>query len=146
LEKALHEFNIDVKGRVCLDVGASTGGFTDCLLQACAQFVYAVDVGYGQIAWSLRTDARVKVIERTNARFLTPNILRTGDDFYKAPSLAVVDVSFISLIKILPAIKECLANDSSEILALVKPQFEAGPENVGKGGVVRSSSVHSKVI
>lgn len=146
LEKALCDFNVDVKGKVCLDVGASTGGFTDCLLQSQAQFVYAVDVGYGQIAWSLRTDPRVKVIERTNARFLNPVILRDGEDFYRVPSLAVVDVSFISLSKVLPALKECLADDSSEILALVKPQFEAGPEHVGKKGVVRSSSVHSQVI
>jgi 23S rRNA (cytidine1920-2'-O)/16S rRNA (cytidine1409-2'-O)-methyltransferase len=146
LEKALREFGIDVNDRVCLDVGASTGGFSDCLLQSRARFVYAVDVGYGQIAWSLRTDARVKVIERTNARFLDPGILQGNDGCYAVPSLAVVDLSFISLLKVLPAIKNCLADGSSLIVALVKPQFEAGPDRVGRGGVVRSADVHAEVL
>jgi 23S rRNA (cytidine1920-2'-O)/16S rRNA (cytidine1409-2'-O)-methyltransferase len=146
LEKALTEFGVDVSGKICLDVGASTGGFTDCLLQAGAAYVYAVDVGYGQIAWSLRTDSRVKVIERTNARAITPEILRGESESYIAPELAVIDVSFISLSKVLPATKSCLAQDSFQILALVKPQFEAGPEKVGKGGVVRSSEVHIEVL
>lgn len=148
LEKALGEFNLSVAGRVCLDVGASTGGFTDCLLQAGAKKVFAVDVGYGQIAWSLRTDERVKVIERTNARFLNSLILKdiAGCDFYEAPELAVVDVSFISLIKVLPAVALCLAGKEAQIIALVKPQFEAGPQSVGKKGVVRSASIHQEVL
>ncbi len=146
LEKAIAEFQVDVNSRVCLDVGASTGGFTDCLLQSGAGLVYAVDVGYGQIAWSLRTNPKVKVIERVNARNLNPALLKSSTTDYEAPSLAVIDVSFISLIKVLPAVKACMKDEHSEILALVKPQFEAGRENVGKGGVVRSPEIHKQVI
>ncbi len=146
LEKALQCFQVDVKDRICLDVGASTGGFTDCLLQHGASYVFAVDVGYGQLAWSLRSDPRVKVFERWNARSLDPDKLLAGTD-QGLPSLAVIDVSFISVEKILPALINCL--DSSEdtlIIALVKPQFEAGKAEVGKGGVVRSPETHTKVL
>lgn len=132
LEKALIEFNLDVKDKVCLDVGASTGGFTDCLLQAGAGLVYAVDVGYGQIAWSLRTDPRVKVIERVNARNLNKQTLQDHDhSSFTVPELAVIDVSFISLLKVLPAVMTCLS-ESALVVALVKPQFEAGRRKLVK--------------
>jgi 23S rRNA (cytidine1920-2'-O)/16S rRNA (cytidine1409-2'-O)-methyltransferase len=130
LEHALDELRIDVSGRSCLDVGASTGGFTDCLLRHGAQRVIAVDVGYGQLDWTLRNDPRVEVLERTNARHLEP------DQLPYAPDLATIDVSFISLAKVLPAVAACLA-ESGEILALVKPQFELGRGRV-RGGVVRA--------
>jgi 23S rRNA (cytidine1920-2'-O)/16S rRNA (cytidine1409-2'-O)-methyltransferase len=142
LEKALNEFKIEVKGKICLDVGASTGGFTDCLLQRGADFVYAVDVGYGQIDWKLRHSSHVKVIERTNARYLSPHELgMEGPEI----ELTVIDVSFISLDKILPAVYGCLV-PGGEVVALVKPQFEAGREQVGKGGIVKDASVHQSVI
>jgi 23S rRNA (cytidine1920-2'-O)/16S rRNA (cytidine1409-2'-O)-methyltransferase len=130
LENALAALGVEVAGRDCLDVGASTGGFTDCLLQHGAARVVALDVAFGQLAWSLRNDGRVTVIERANARALTPA------DLPFAPELATADVSFISLHKVLPAIAGCLA-PGGEVLALVKPQFELGPSRVGKGGVVR---------
>lgn len=142
LEKALNEFPIDVAGRTALDVGASTGGFTDCLLQRGAAKVYAVDVGYGQLDWKLRNDPRVAVIERTNARNLTPGDLVPQS---VPPTLAVIDVSFISLSKILPAVYNLLA-DKAEIIALIKPQFEAGKGKVGRGGVVRDEAVRQEVI
>ncbi|MBX9571307.1 MAG: TlyA family RNA methyltransferase [Candidatus Obscuribacterales bacterium] len=146
LEKALQHFSVDVKDKVCLDVGASTGGFTDCLLQHGATFVFAVDVGYGQLAWSLRTDDRVKVFERWNARTLAPEKL-LADTQFALPTIAVIDVSFISLEKILPAVIGCL-NKSTEaqVIALVKPQFEAGKAEVGKGGVVKEASTHKLVL
>jgi 23S rRNA (cytidine1920-2'-O)/16S rRNA (cytidine1409-2'-O)-methyltransferase len=131
LENALEALEIDVSGRSCLDVGASTGGFTDCLLQRGAARVIAVDVGYGQFDWELRNDPRVSVLERTNARNLT------AADLPYAPDLAAIDVSFISLAKVLPAVAACLSPDG-EILALVKPQFELGRRRV-RGGVVRSA-------
>lgn len=142
LERALKEFNVDPAGKIALDVGASTGGFTDCLLQKGAGKVYAVDVGYGQLDWKLRQDPRVKVIERTNIRHLTLRDigLRTSDI-----GLCVIDVSFISLSKILPAVYALLA-DNAEVLALIKPQFEARREQVGKGGIVRDAKVHQEVI
>lgn len=139
LEKALKLFQIDASGLVGLDVGASTGGFTDCLLQAGARLVYAVDVGYGQLAWKLREDPRVKVFERFNARELQPSM------FEPLPQLAVVDVSFISLAKVLPAVLRCLAGDGP-VITLIKPQFEAGPALVGKKGVVRDPQVHRDVL
>lgn len=146
LEKALQCFQIDVNGRTCLDVGASTGGFTDCLLQHGAKFVFAVDVGYGQIAWTLRTDPRVKVFERWNARSLDPDKLTDGGSLPR-PSIAVIDVSFISIEKILPALIDCLdESQESLVVALIKPQFEAGKGEVGKGGVVKSADTHKKVI
>jgi 23S rRNA (cytidine1920-2'-O)/16S rRNA (cytidine1409-2'-O)-methyltransferase len=132
LENALDAFSLDVSGRRALDVGASTGGFSDCLLQRAAAAVVAVDVGYGDLDYRLRTDPRVTVLERTNARALTPEMLPFLAD------LAVVDVSFISLRKVLPAVLSCMA-PCFDVLALVKPQFEVGRERVGKGGVVRSA-------
>mgnify|MGYP002732356921 CR=1 FL=1 len=139
LEKALRDFGIDVHGFVCSDSGASTGGFTDCLLQGGAKKVFAIDVGYGQLAWSLRTDARVVCMERTNIRYLTPEQLGELLDF------SVVDVSFISLRLVLPAIR-ALLKPTGQLVCLIKPQFEAGKENVGKKGVVRDPAVHEQVL
>jgi 23S rRNA (cytidine1920-2'-O)/16S rRNA (cytidine1409-2'-O)-methyltransferase len=136
LEAALDAFGIDVKDRTAIDIGASTGGFTDCLLQRGAKRVYAVDVGYGQLAWKLREDPRVNVMERTNARYLTI------EQFTEPIDVAVVDVSFISALKIL----EPLINITSEAVILVKPQFEAGPNDVPRGGVIRDPDVHRKVL
>lgn len=139
LEEALDTFHVDPQGRVVIDVGASTGGFTDCLLQRGASVVYAVDVGYGQLAWSLRQDPRVICLERTNARQLQPEM------FPQKPNLATVDVSFISLELVLPAVVECLATPW-ELVTLIKPQFEAGREQVGKHGVVREAKVQLEVL
>jgi len=140
LEKALREFAIDLRGAVMLDIGASTGGFTDCALKNGAAFVYAVDVGYNQLDWSLRNDPRVKVMERTNVRYLQPEQLDGP-----SPDFATVDVSFISLRLVMPAIKRLL-KPGGEAVMLVKPQFEAGREKVGKSGVVREASVHEEVL
>jgi 23S rRNA (cytidine1920-2'-O)/16S rRNA (cytidine1409-2'-O)-methyltransferase len=139
LDAALSRFAVDVTGRACLDAGASTGGFTDCLLQRGAARVAAVDVGYGQLAWSLRTDPRVLVLERTNVRNLTPS------DLPFAPDLIVVDVSFISLRVVLPALS-AVAADSADVVLLVKPQFEGRPEDVRKGGVVRDPDVWRRTV
>ena len=139
LVHALEHFGTDVRSRVCMDVGASTGGFTDCLLQRGAARVYAIDVGTGQLDAKLRQDGRVIVMEHTNARALDPRL------FEERPSLAVIDVAFISLEKVLPSVFGVLT-PRGETLALVKPQFEAGREAVGKGGVVRDPSVHQAVI
>jgi 23S rRNA (cytidine1920-2'-O)/16S rRNA (cytidine1409-2'-O)-methyltransferase len=139
LEAALKEFNLNVENIVALDVGASTGGFTDCLLQAGARKVYALDVGYGQLAWKLREDERVAVIERTNVRYYD------GADLDEKIDLAVVDASFISLKIVLPAVLK-LIGDEAQILALIKPQFEAAKEEVGKGGVVQDPAVHDRVL
>lgn len=139
LVHALDHFRVKVAGRICLDVGASTGGFTDCLLQKGAARVYAVDVGTAQLDARLRKDARVSVFEQTNARALDPRV------FPEPPSLAVVDVSFISLEKILPSVFGALA-PRGEIIALVKPQFEVGREAVGKGGVVRDPQQHRAAV
>ena len=139
LVHALEHFTLAVKGRVCIDIGASTGGFTDCLLQRGASRVFAVDVGTGQLDAKLRKDPRVVVMEQTNARALDPRV------FDDQPSLAVVDVSFISLEKVLPAVFGVLA-PRSEIVALVKPQFEVGREHVGKGGVVRDPAYHRAAV
>jgi len=139
LEKALDSFGVDPSGKCCIDCGASTGGFTDCLLQRGAIKVYAVDVGYGQLDWKLRQDARVVVMERTNIRHLTPDALSDR------PSLAVIDVSFISLRLVLPAVHGLLT-DNGEVICLIKPQFEAGREQVGKKGVVRDPAVHQAVL
>jgi 23S rRNA (cytidine1920-2'-O)/16S rRNA (cytidine1409-2'-O)-methyltransferase len=141
LENALARSGIAVQGRCALDVGASTGGFTDCLLQRGAAHVSAVDVGYGELDYRLRTDPRVHVLERTNARTLTPAMLRASP----RPDLAVIDVSFISLTKVLPAVLGCLA-ESYDVLALVKPQFEVGRERVGKGGVVRDPATRREAL
>ncbi|MGG2200625.1 MULTISPECIES: TlyA family RNA methyltransferase [Paenibacillus] len=140
LEKALRKFEIDVSGVTMLDIGASTGGFTDCALQHGAAYVYAVDVGYNQLDWSLRKDPRVCVMERTNFRFMQP-----GDLQGPQPTFASIDVSFISLKLILPALHGLLADDGT-VVALVKPQFEAGREKVPKTGVVREPAVHREVL
>ena len=143
LAKAVESFGLSLKGRTCMDVGASTGGFTDCMLQNGAKKVYAVDVGYGQLDWKLREDPRVVVMEKTNIRYLEPE----GID--EAPSFASIDVSFISLAKVLPAVQALLRKDGrkdGEVAALIKPQFEAGKEKVGKKGVVRDAAVHREVI
>ncbi len=139
LRKALDEFCIDVKGLVAVDVGSSTGGFTDCLLQAGAARVFAVDVGYGQLAWALQRDPRVVSMEKTNIRYVTP------DQLDAEPALAVVDASFISLAKVLPATLSLLI-PGGRIIALIKPQFEVGKGEVGRGGVVRDPAAHEKVI
>jgi 23S rRNA (cytidine1920-2'-O)/16S rRNA (cytidine1409-2'-O)-methyltransferase len=139
LEKAMQEFRVSVSGKAALDVGASTGGFTDCLLQHGCAKVYAVDVGYGQIAWKLRQDPRVVVIERTNIREMGPSVIPEPVD------VAVIDVSFISLEKVIPAVLKFLKSDS-EIIALIKPQFEVGKESVGKGGIVRDEAARSAAV
>jgi 23S rRNA (cytidine1920-2'-O)/16S rRNA (cytidine1409-2'-O)-methyltransferase len=139
LEKALNFFEINPEGLVCVDCGASTGGFTDCLLQNGAKLVYAIDVGYGQLAWSIRSDSRVVTMERTNIRNVTAEM------FEFKPQLAVVDVSFISLKLILPVLKEILSNDGQAV-CLIKPQFEAGREKVGKNGVVRDVETKINVL
>lgn len=139
LEKAMAAFPIDLNGAVCADIGASTGGFTDCMLQNGAEKVYAVDVGYGQLAWSLRSDPRVVCMERTNVRYLTPEQIPEPLDF------GTVDVSFISLKLILPAL-HTLLKPEGQLVCLVKPQFEAGREKVGKKGVVRDPAVHREVL
>lgn len=139
LEKAMKEFNITLNDKVCMDIGASTGGFTDCMLQNGAKKVFSVDVGYGQFAWKLRTDERVVCMERTNIRYVKPEDIGVKLDF------ASIDVSFISLKKIMPATKELL-DDKGEVVALIKPQFEAGREKVGKKGVVRDINVHKEVV
>ena len=141
LEKALKYFGIDVHGAVMLDIGASTGGFTDCALQNGAAHVYAVDVGYNQLDWSIRSDARVTVMERINFRYLKKEELPGSD----LPNFATIDVSFISLKLILPPLAEILLHDG-EVVALIKPQFEAGREKVGKSGVIRDSAVHREVL
>jgi 23S rRNA (cytidine1920-2'-O)/16S rRNA (cytidine1409-2'-O)-methyltransferase len=140
LEKALAEFHLDVRDFTCLDVGASTGGFTDCLLQRGARRVVAVDVGHNQIDYRLRTDARVEVREGVNARHLTP------EDFAERFDLITMDVSFISATKILPALVPLLKKEGGRIVVLVKPQFEVGRGEVGKGGVVRDPAQHARVV
>jgi 23S rRNA (cytidine1920-2'-O)/16S rRNA (cytidine1409-2'-O)-methyltransferase len=144
LEAALASLPVRVRDRVCLDGGISTGGFTDCLLQHGAARVYGIDVGYGQTAWSLRTDPRVVLRERTNLRLLTPDLLYGPADPW--PDLAVADVSFISLGRVLPALRGLLAGPGAEAVVLVKPQFEVGRERVGKGGVVRDPAAHRDAI
>jgi 23S rRNA (cytidine1920-2'-O)/16S rRNA (cytidine1409-2'-O)-methyltransferase len=139
LEKALRDFQVDPTGYVCSDSGASTGGFTDCLLQQGAKKVFAIDVGYGQLAWKIRQDPRVVCMERTNIRYVTP------EDLGEPLDLSVVDVSFISLKIVLPAIQKLL-KPTGQVLCLIKPQFEAGKEKVGKKGVVRDPMVHLEVL
>ncbi|CAI8048787.1 Putative rRNA methyltransferase YqxC [Geodia barretti] len=141
LEKALRAFDINVQNRVALDVGASTGGFTDCLLQHGAKFVYAIDVGYGQLAWKLRTHPQVQPIEKTNIRHLTPAL-----DTEDCVSIAVIDVSFISLRTVLPNNRQLITDNYIDIIALLKPQFEAGKAHVKKGGIVSDKQVHIQTI
>ena len=139
LEKAMNNFGVTLEGKVCMDVGASTGGFTDCMLQNGAVKVYSVDVGHGQLAWKLRNDERVVCMEKTNIRYVTP------DDIDDVIEFASIDVSFISLTKVLPAVRE-LMTPGGEIVCLIKPQFEAGREKVGKKGVVRELPTHIEVV
>ena len=139
LEKAMTHFDLSLDGKVCMDVGASTGGFTDCMLQNGAVKVYSVDVGHGQLDWKLRNDPRVVCMERTNIRYVTPEDLEEKAEFVS------IDVSFISLTKVLPPVRE-LMEDGAEMVCLIKPQFEAGREKVGKKGVVRDPAVHREVI
>ena len=139
LEKAIQSFNINLNNKICADIGASTGGFTDCMLQNGAEKIYAVDVGYGQLAWKLRCDPKVVNLERTNFRYCTNEQIPDGLDF------ASVDVSFISLKIILPVLRELLKDDG-ECVCLIKPQFEAGKDKIGKKGVVRDKKVHIEVI
>ena len=139
LEKAIKNFDVSVEGKVCMDVGASTGGFTDCMLQNGAVKVFAIDVGHGQLDWKLRQDERVVCMEKTNIRYVTPEDIGEPVDF------SSIDVSFISLTKVLEPIRDYLTEDG-EIVALIKPQFEAGREKVGKKGVVREKSTHHEVI
>ena len=139
LEKALRDFGVKPEGFVCSDSGASTGGFTDCLLQQGAKKVFAIDVGYGQLDWKIRSDERVVVMERTNIRYVTP------EDLGEPLDLSVIDVSFIGLEIVLPTIKTLL-KPTGQVLCLIKPQFEAGKENVGKKGVVRDPKIHKMVL
>ncbi|MBO5468489.1 MAG: TlyA family RNA methyltransferase [Lachnospiraceae bacterium] len=139
LEKAMQHFDVILEGKICMDVGSSTGGFTDCMLQNGAVKVYAVDVGHGQLDWKLRNDPRVVCMEKTNIRYVTP------DQIEDQIAFASIDVSFISLTKVLGPVKELLTDDG-EIVCLIKPQFEAGREKVGKKGVVRDKNVHKEVI
>lgn len=140
LEKAIKDFNLDLQDKVMLDIGSSTGGFTDCGLQNGAKMSYALDVGYNQLAWKLRQDERVVVMERTNFRYVTP-----ADLDGEMPNFASIDVSFISLTLILPVLKTLLI-PNSDVVALIKPQFEAGKDQVGKKGIVREASIHQQVI
>ncbi len=140
LEKALRDFGVKPEGYVCSDSGASTGGFTDCLLQQGASKVFAIDVGYGQLDWKIRSDPRVVVMERTNIRYVT------AEDIGEPLDLSVIDVSFISLKIVLPAIKQLLKPGQGQVLCLIKPQFEAGREKVGKKGVVREPETHKEVL
>ena len=139
LEKAINNYNLDLKDKICMDVGASTGGFTDCMLQNGAIKVYSVDVGHGQLAWKLRNDERVVCMEKTNIRYVT------NEDILDLIDFTSIDVSFISLTLVLPVVKNLL-NIGGEVVALIKPQFEAGREKVGKKGVVRDPEVHFEVI
>ena len=139
LEKAMSHFDLTLEGRVCMDVGASTGGFTDCMLQNGAVKVYSVDVGHGQLDWKLRNDPRVVCMEKTNIRYVTP------EQIEELAAFVSIDVSFISLTKVLPPVRE-LMTENGEIVCLIKPQFEAGREKVGKKGVVRDPKVHEEVI
>lgn len=139
LEKAMSHFNLTLAGKVCMDVGASTGGFTDCMLQNGAVKVYSVDVGHGQLDWGLRNDERVVCMEKTNIRYVVP------EDIAEPPAFVSIDVSFISLTKVLLPVRNLMTEDG-EIVCLIKPQFEAGREKVGKKGVVRDPKVHEEVI
>ena len=144
LKKALETFDVDVKDRICFDAGASTGGFTDCLLQNGAKFVYAVDVGYGQLDWKIRSSDRVKTIEKTNLKLCKFEDIYSDND--EVADLLVSDLSFISLEKVLPNLKALLSQSGHEMICLIKPQFEAGKELVEKGGVVKDKNTHIMVI
>lgn len=139
LEKAMEVFPVTIEGKICMDIGSSTGGFTDCMLQNGASKVYSIDVGYGQLAWKLRNDERVVCMEKTNVRYIT------GEQVPDKPQFASVDVSFISLTKVIPPALNVMSDDA-QLVCLIKPQFEAGREKVGKKGVVRDKKVHEEVI
>lgn len=139
LEKAMAEFPVELEGKICMDIGSSTGGFTDCMLQNGASKVYSIDVGYGQLAWKLRNDERVVCMEKTNVRYITE------EQISDKPEFASVDVSFISLTKVIPPALAVMS-DSAQMVCLIKPQFEAGREKVGKKGVVKDKKVHEEVI
>ena len=139
LEKAMNEFDVSLSGKVCMDVGASTGGFTDCMLQNGGVKVYSIDVGYGQLDWKLRNDPRVICMEKTNIRYVVP------EDIQERPAFSSIDVSFISLTKVLLPVRNLLTEDG-EIVCLIKPQFEAGRDKVGKKGVVREAATHLEVV
>ena len=144
LDKAIRFFNIDLKNKICLDAGASTGGFTDCMLQNGAQKVYSVDVGYGQISWKLRTDERVKVVEKTNIKNCAVEDVYSPND--EKAEFLTMDLSFISITKVIDNLIKLSNNKNFEIVSLIKPQFEAGKEQVGKNGVVREKETHIEVI
>lgn len=144
LKKALDAFNFSPKGRICFDAGASTGGFTDCLLQNGAKFVYAVDVGYGQLDWKIRSSEQVKTIEKTNLKICSFEDIYAENE--QVADLLVSDLSFISLTKVLPNLKNLMSKDGHEMICLIKPQFEAGKELVEKGGVVKDKNIHKVVI
>lgn len=144
LKKALDAFNFSPEGRICFDAGASTGGFTDCLLQNGAEFVYAVDVGYGQLDWKIRSEKRVKVIEKTNLRICSFSDIYSENE--PVADLLVSDLSFISLTKVIPNLKKILNPEFHEMICLIKPQFEAGKDNIEKGGVVKDKKIHCQVI
>ena len=144
LKKALDAFNFSPKGRICFDAGASTGGFTDCLLQNGAKFVYAVDVGYGQLDWKIRSSEQVKTIEKTNLKICSFEDIYAENE--PVADLLVSDLSFISLTKVVPNLKNLMSKDGHEMICLIKPQFEAGKELVEKGGVVKDKNVHKNVI
>ena len=144
LKKALDAFNFSPKGRICFDAGASTGGFTDCLLQNGAKFVYAVDVGYGQLDWKIRSSEQVKTIEKTNLKICSFEDIYAENE--PVADLLVSDLSFISLTKVLPNLKNLMSKDGHEMICLIKPQFEAGKELVEKGGVVKDKNIHKVVI
>lgn len=144
LDKAIKEFSVNLNGKICLDAGASTGGFTDCMLQNGAKKVYSVDVGYGQIAWKLRTDSRVKVIEKVNIKNCNESDIYSQDDEYA--NFLTMDLSFISVTKVLNNLIRLASKDNFEIVSLIKPQFEAGKEQVGKNGVVKEKTTHIEVI
>ena len=144
LEKAMEVYPIDLKGKVCMDIGSSTGGFTDCMLQNGARKVYSVDVGYGQLAWKLRTDERVKVVERVNVKICFDYEIYDPND--ERPDFCAADLSFISVTKVLENLRTLMIPDNIQIVTLIKPQFEAGKEEVGKNGVVKDKNIHIKVI
>lgn len=144
LDKAIKSFCINLESKICIDAGASTGGFTDCMLQHNAKKVYAIDVGYGQLAWKLRSDSRVKVLERVNIRNCEVSDIYSSED--EKASFCSMDLSFISITKVLENVKKLMRPENIEIMALIKPQFEAGKEQVGKNGVVKDKNVHLEVI
>jgi 23S rRNA (cytidine1920-2'-O)/16S rRNA (cytidine1409-2'-O)-methyltransferase len=147
LQEAIKAFGIDVKDRVCLDIGSSTGGFSDCMLQFGAGKVYAIDTGYGQLDWKVRTNPKVEVVERMNVRYLLPERLYGVVDSPDKATFAAIDVSFISAIKVIPSVQSLLAGpDKSEMAILIKPQFEAGKNQVGRSGLVRNPSIHFEIL